>query len=361
MTATDLIVEKQQLERTQLIESKVSADGLEPGQVMLTVDEFALTSNNLSYAAAGEMLGYWNFFPTDDPAWGCIPVWGFATVSASRSDSIQTGERIFGFLPMARHLVVEPHSVTDSEFSDRFGPRAALHPWYNRYYRVAADPVSLTDHHDLQPVLWALFMTGWMLARQFGENDDFGADQIIVSSASSKTAYSFAHAFGTTGGGAKVIGLTSSANAAFVEQLGCYDEVRTYDNLGLDSPTGTAAFVDIAGNASVVRRVHEAFGDRLVQSVAIGATHRDARGDTSAMPGSAPRFFFIPDVAEERAGVIGQAEYHAEFAAAWDPFAAWASTFTTVTRASGPEAIEAAYLSALGGSHDPSTGTMLSY
>ena len=50
----------------------------------LRVGPFALTSNNISYGAFGEAMHYWDFYPTGDPQTGCIPVWGFATVSESR-------------------------------------------------------------------------------------------------------------------------------------------------------------------------------------------------------------------------------------------------------------------------------------
>ena len=34
-----------------------------PGQVCFRIDRFALTSNNITYALIGDMLGYWTFFP----------------------------------------------------------------------------------------------------------------------------------------------------------------------------------------------------------------------------------------------------------------------------------------------------------
>ena len=50
---------------------------------------------------------------------------------------------------------------------------------------------------------------------------------MLLSSASSKTAYGLAHLVHARG--IKVIGLTSAGNADFVKSLGCYDEVVTYD------------------------------------------------------------------------------------------------------------------------------------
>ena len=363
MAATDLIVEKQNITNVRLVESPLVS--VEPGigQVKVAIDRFGITSNNLSYAAAGDVLGYWSFFPTADPAWGVVPAWGFATVIESRHPDLEIGEEIFGFLPMARHVILEPHDVSAASFSDQFEHRTGLHPWYNRYYRTRDDPASTPEFRHLQPVLWALFMTGWMLAQEFEANADFGADHILVASASSKTAYSFAASMKATieGRSTELVGLTSTVNAAFVESLGCYDRVQTYDDLDLDELAGTAALVDMSGNPTVVGAVHNAFTDRLVQSIRVGSTHLGARGDTTELPGPERRFFFIPDVAETRSAAMGQTEYHTAFAEAWATFAAWADRVTTITEATGPEAIQATYLSAVSGSHDPSSGKILRY
>ncbi|MEQ1820493.1 MAG: DUF2855 family protein, partial [Terricaulis sp.] len=49
----------------------------------LKLDLFALTSNNVTYAAMGTgMLGYWDFFPASE-GFGKVPVWGFGTVIES--------------------------------------------------------------------------------------------------------------------------------------------------------------------------------------------------------------------------------------------------------------------------------------
>lgn len=358
---TDLIVDKSDLSNVALVESPLTDRAPGSGQVKLQVDQFGLTSNNLSYAGAGELLGYWNFFPSTEPGWGVVPVWGFATVVESNHDQIPVGEELYGYLPMGRFLLIEPADIVDAHLSDRFEHRADLHPWYNRYYRVANDPASPSAGRHLQPLLWALHMTGWMLANQFADNDDFGAEQVLVASASSKTAVSFARSMQARGPGPRRIGLTSPANAPFVASLGCYDEVRTYENMSLDGLEGTAALVDMSGNAAVVSEAHHAFGDRLVDSIQIGSTHLSARGDTGGLPGPARRFFFIPDVAEARAAEIGQGAYHAEFATSWVAYSRWASSFVSAEQARGPEAVRDAYLAALGGKHNPATGLIFEY
>ena len=46
---------------------------LQPGQIRVKVNSFALTSNNITYAAFGDAMSYWQFWPTDDAVWGVIP------------------------------------------------------------------------------------------------------------------------------------------------------------------------------------------------------------------------------------------------------------------------------------------------
>lgn len=37
-----------------------------------------------------------------------MPLWGFAEVVACRADGVQVGQRLYGYLPTARHLLVRP-------------------------------------------------------------------------------------------------------------------------------------------------------------------------------------------------------------------------------------------------------------
>ena len=66
-----------------------AVEPLADGEARLRIDAFALTSNNVTYAAFGEAMKYWQFFPCGDAAWGCIPVWGFAEVVESRAAGVE--------------------------------------------------------------------------------------------------------------------------------------------------------------------------------------------------------------------------------------------------------------------------------
>ena len=80
---------------------------LTSGQILFRVDRFAFTANNISYAVAGDMLGYWRFFPAPD-GWGRLPVMGYGEVVGSERSGVSVGTRCFGFYPMSRYVVIEP-------------------------------------------------------------------------------------------------------------------------------------------------------------------------------------------------------------------------------------------------------------
>ena len=92
-------------------------------EVLLRVERFALTANNITYAVAGDSMSYWAFFPTTE-GWGRVPVWGYAVVEQSNHADVAVGERVYGYLPMSTHLIVRPARVTSAGFVDSVPHRA---------------------------------------------------------------------------------------------------------------------------------------------------------------------------------------------------------------------------------------------
>ena len=109
-------------------------------------------------------------------------------------------------------------------------------------------------------LLWPLFTTSFLIDDFLEDNQMFGAQTIILSSASSKTAFCL-HQRGTV----RVVGLTSPGNVEFVRSLGCHDEVVAYDDVA-SLPSAPTAYVDMAGSGPVRASVHEHFGDLLTSS-----------------------------------------------------------------------------------------------
>ena len=84
----DFQVRRDDLGKVRWAEAQTRADQpLEPGDVLLRLDRFALTSNNITYGLVGELMQYWSFFPAPD-GWGRLPVWGFADVVQSRAPGV---------------------------------------------------------------------------------------------------------------------------------------------------------------------------------------------------------------------------------------------------------------------------------
>src|SRR5688572_1087586 len=137
--AIDFQVEKSNLRHTRFVPGRdTPSSKLAAGQILVQIDRFALTANNVTYGAVGDQLGYWSFFPTDEPAWGRVPVWGFADVIRSESEGLLAGDRLYGYFPISTHLVLQPGEVSRGGFVDGTPHRAPLSVIYNRYQRVAA-------------------------------------------------------------------------------------------------------------------------------------------------------------------------------------------------------------------------------
>src|SRR5437763_836731 len=121
----------------------------------LHVASFALTSNNVTYAAFGDAMQYWNFFPAAD-GWGRVPVWGFADVAASNVADVAAGRRAYGYFPMATTLDVEAGRADEQGFVDTSPHRQAMAGAYNRYRYTDTDPTYDAAREAQQMILWPL-------------------------------------------------------------------------------------------------------------------------------------------------------------------------------------------------------------
>jgi len=355
---TDFLVSRSDLRQCRVAEAPRPEP--QPGEALLRVDTFALTANNITYAVFGDAMRYWDFFPA--PAgWGRIPVWGYATVVRSRHDALPEGERVYGYLPMSTHLVVQPGKVGDASFVDAAPHRAALPGPYQVYTRAAHVPGFGPEFEDVQSILRPLFFTSFLIEDFLADNDLFGATSVVVASASSKTALGVA--FQLTRNrprGCRVIGLTSPRNVEFCRRVRYYDEVLTYDALA-SLPAGVpTVYVDMAGDGKLLHAVHDHFRDQLKHSCIVGATHWEDRATQHAMPGPKPQFFFAPTQIQKRRkdwepGVLEQ-----RLGAAWDALVPSVKPWLEVTHGRGAAAVEKTYREVLEGRSRPEQGHMLS-
>lgn len=356
MSTLQFQVDRSNLRQTRFV--SLESEALQEGMARLAVERFALTANNITYAVAGDMIGYWNFFPAEGD-WGRIPVWGVGRVIESNTENVQPGERYFGYFPMSQTLDVEAGTPTASAFADVAEHRAALPPIYNRYERLS-DEGSAEDEAWMM-LLRVLFMTGWLIDDFFGDNDFFGSEAVLVLSASSKTGFSLAHCLSTRGEPRpRVIGLTSASNREFTEGLGCYDEVLTYDEIEKLDASVPTSMVDMAGNGDVGSRLHRHLAENLKYDCQVGLTHWEGLAPDPDRPGVAPEFFFAPTQVEKRLADWGPATLASRQEEAWQAFLKPCRTWIHLSEASGEAALDKAYQEMLEGRTEPDRGLILS-
>ena len=341
----ELRVRRDDLASCELVEGESPRDDLAEGEAQLVVERFALTSNNITYGAFGEQLGYWKLFPAPG-GWGRIPAWGYARVVASRSPALDEGQRVFGLVPMGTRFTARP-APHPLGFVDAAPHRAELSPVYNRYLPVEG------EGDDAELVMRPLFGTSVLLDLVLDQAGWDGVRSVVLTSASSKTAYGLGHLLRERP--VETTGLTSAGRREWVEGLGIYDAVLGYNQLGdLSAPRG-AVLVDFAGDRALLRGLHEQLGDGLVRSILVGFTHRKEASDEAPLPGPAPEFFFAPDEMVRRGRELGQ-----RYGAAWQSFEPVTERTMRIERVTDGDQLVRVYRGLLEGRADPAVGYVVS-
>ncbi|MGE0046124.1 MAG: DUF2855 family protein [Hyphomonadaceae bacterium] len=354
--ATDLLVKRGALRERRFAATPAPEVG--PGQALLKVDSFALTANTVTYAAFGDAMRYWDFFPAPEAeraAWGRVPCWGFAEVVASNAEGVPVGQRYYGYYPIGTHLLVEP-KPRGQGFVDLAAHRQALPGVYNAYERVnRADAESEAMAMLFRP----LFTTSFVLDDFFADQNFFGAKRVILSSASSKTALGMAWLMRRRGT-VEVTALTSRTNAPFVEKTGAYDRIVAYEDVASLDANEPAAYCDFSGSAGVRAAVHQHFGDKLMYDCAVGAADWSSGGELPAdLPGPAPQFFFAPTQIEKRIAEWGPQQFGAKLSEATNAFFAAARPWMRIVRGDGRDAVDKSWIDTVDGRVAPEDGLIL--
>lgn len=356
-TSTDFLVNRLDLNEARFVDTPIA---LRSGQALVRIDCFALTANNITYGAFGDAMMYWNFFPAPE-GWGRIPVWGFGNVVESTHEGLKVSERLYGYFPMSSHLVIEPARVTPTALFDGAAHRQKMSSVYNSYTRVAADPGYNPKREAQQALLRPLFTTSFLIEDFLADNDGFGARQIVISSASSKTSLGLAYLLNTQRKGQiDVIGLTSKANTGFVNKTGYYDRVVSYDDVASLDNSRSAAFVDMAGSGSIRAAVHRHWADALKYSCSVGATHWDSMSSAGTLPGAKPQMFFAPDRVKKRNQDWGPGGLDRKLGQAWSAFNTSVDGWMRVTERKGRADVERAYHEMVSGKTAADAGIILS-
>ena len=337
------------------------------GEILLKIESFAFTANNVTYGVAGDTIGYWKFFPAaqnSDNSWGCIPMWGFAEIIESKNQNLDVGERLFGYFPAADSLVLSPVKISDQSFSDGKEHRKELPPVYNNYLRLNGESNYDPSMDPIRALLFPLHITAFCLCDSLEEDQYLGASQIIIISASSKTAIGLAQGLADSKISPKIVGLTSVTNSKFVGDLGCYDEVISYNQLEqIDYSQGTV-MVDMAGNREILGTLHGKLGDNMFKCLTVGMTHWDNETTAEDALGQAmlrerTEFFFAPAHIQKRIGEWGHEGYAQKTNAFMSARALQSNNWMQIKKIIGLEGFTATYKEVVAGRIKPHEGIIV--
>ena len=339
-------------------------DTLAGGCIRLKVGPWALTANNVTYMLTGDQIGYWHYFnpsdydihmdETDGIKWGRMPVWGYGEVTQSNCADVKVGQLLYGFLPVADSFDMRPVKLTPHGFQDGMAHRTKLHSLYNSYTFVDSDP-SFGVHQDLQPVLRPLFTTSFLIDDFLAEKEFFGAEQVLLLSASSKTALGTAFCLKERGA-VPIAALTSERNESFTKGTDFYDRVYTYDTITDMNPDIKTVIVDMAGNGDVMETVLAHFEENITYICRVGISHWDAKPNVSTKGKTPSGFFFAPDQAKARIVEWGGAGFNQRLGARWLPFCDSAAGWLSVEKSEGIEPVLKTYKDMLDGTAAPDKG-----
>ncbi|MGQ8366149.1 DUF2855 family protein [Glaciecola sp. 1036] len=365
ISSQQIWVDQKDLSKTKVVNIELDMEQLQPDEVLLEVESFGFSANNITYAAFGFKMGYWGFFPTDtneEPGFGITPVWGFAKVKASKHPKVKVGEKVFGYLPMASHWVIQVGKEAAHGFSDIHPKRKSISPVYDQYIRCSADPGYVADREAWQLSFRPLYMTSFVL-------DDYVAElskgeSLILSSASSKTALGTAQLLkdqkAARGVDYKVIGLTSASNVDLVTATDCYDQVISYEELTLLDKQQKYWLLDFAAKGSLISELSQLLGNNLVKVTLIGATDWNASEKPNPKLHDA-EIFFAPARVKLRQSEWGHQAFLEKYSNAWQAFATKIKDQFFVKHVIGNEDIIQLYLATLNGKADTKALNVLSF
>lgn len=354
----DFVVARDDLRRTRFAPAQQPDNSeLRRGEVLLQIERFGFSANNITYATLGEAMRYWQFFPAPD-GWGRVPVSGYAAVAASAHDELEVGERVFGYLRTSTHLLVMADRVKAGRFIDAAPHRADLPAVYQRYPRLGMrndDPRS----EDLQALWRPLFMTSFRRGRlscrrrRLWRRADRGVERIEQDG----NGHRVPARPGPSGDRCRRSDL---ARVPFAERAGYYDCVIAYDDLHELSPDIPLVFVDVAGDDWLLSEVRRLAGDGLRRNVVVGATHWQQRAVSTSLRDNDAELFFLPPWIEKRRREWGGGEFARRYDEAWSAFLPTVDRWMQIHHHSERDDVEAAYRRTLDGAVDPAVGQILS-
>jgi hypothetical protein len=339
---------------------------LKPSSLRFRPKILGLTTNNLTYARLGHLMGWYDIYPlplntpapyNDSEVYGRISAWGYAEVIESTVSEIKPGQALYGYFPISTGL--EDIRV---EFAESRGQRIDTqlvvldkhrqHLWkvYNRIKLCAPlsdlEQTPGTNTLGWDPLMQALFATSYNmntyvfawdqanLTHPSGQGPWTPADAdltdaaVIVLNASGKTGMAFAwalrHARPAQHQPRTLIGVGSESSLATVVNSGFYDMAL----LNSAAETTAAALAESAVRRVVLINFGAREGAMLAWQTALEATPTPLTtvsvGGDVAVQGqgafSMPVNMVNASALRETGIEIGGAGYFEAFEVSWSKF-----------------------------------------
>lgn len=355
-------VNKKLFFKHELVEVPAKNKSIETGQILVKIDRFAYTANNITYAATGDLIRYWEFFPSvgeHKEQMGVIPVWGFADVVESKANGIAVGDRIYGYFPPTSHLKMNPIKVQEQRFFEGAKHRSSLPMGYNLYRRVNNEPSYNKKFDNDRALLFPLYLTSFCIWDSLQEKSWYQAKQIVVLSASSKTSIGLGYALKGDHNAPKSIGVTSQRNLESIGKMGVWNELITYEEVGNIDPSVPTLIVDMSGNKTILEQLHQQLGEQMKFTLKVGLTHwAEANTDTGTID-ERNKFFFAPTHIEKRFQDWGPALFDEKVNAFFMETVKKTSTWLTYNEMKGLEALAKVHPDVCQGTRLPTEGIII--
>ncbi|KNC97286.1 uncharacterized protein SPPG_07215 [Spizellomyces punctatus DAOM BR117] len=348
---TEILVEASDVSKT-LVRTKQLPD-LTDNDLLVRIDRFGLSANNITYSMLGRSYQYFDFFPTEDAKYGKPPVWASATIVDSRHHQFKAGDRIYGYFPLAKYTIlpVSTRGLTPAWFYVHRPQLPEDRKVYNQYFVCEKDPLYLPNKEREMMLFRPLYWTSYFLDDYMNEFQYFGAKRIIVSSASSKTAFCYAF-LAKKRGGTEIIGVTSKSNVEYCKSLGFYDSIVTYDQVDTLKSNVSTVYVDVSGNADLGRQIHATVGSALKKSLSVGMSH--AQESQGEFPEGVEVFFAPPWMKRRQEELRGR--LLGMMVASWKDAMANVHKWIKITEVVGPEEVEKTWQRLAKGGLSPDVG-----
>ena len=197
-------------------------------------------------------------------------VWGIAEVTSTTIEGVEVGSQYMAMLPIGESVSFAKAEVQGD--GNIVVDRPSTFAAYNNFVKIDTDnAMASSEYSDLALACMPGIVTGYGLYFRMLQYNCYGADNIVVTSASSKVALAMALYMKNDSDkkfkDKKIIGYTSSSNIEFCKRTGLYDTVLSYDEV---LPSQEYVMIDIAGRGNVYTKNEKESGVDILKLLVIG-------------------------------------------------------------------------------------------